>query len=225
MKIHAYFATLCFLAATVCADAQSLSGPVTNAANSHLYYHLSGFVTWGAAEAAAVAMNGHLATIRSSAENQWIQDTFRTSVGSISPLWIGLNDLATEGTFEWSSGTPLTYANWEPGAPDDSFGLEDAVYLSGSGQWNDSVADFTGLVEGAIIEVVPLIARLQFATNASISWNSESNRQYQVQYSSLLTSNSWANLGSPVTATGTNSTLTDAGALQTRRFYRVVQIP
>lgn len=228
MKLKFLLAAGLLLAAFGGAHGQSVSAPVTNTANGHVYYLLNGFVTWNAAEAIAVGMGGHLATIRSSVENQWLGDTFRVSVGVSGPLWIGVNDRALEGTFQWTSGEPVLYTNWEPGQPDDGFGLEDAGFISLSGQWSDSVESFVGFVEGAIIEVIPappLLARLQVTTNATISWNSQSNLQYQVQYSTLLTSNSWLNLGSPVTATGTNSSFTDLMTTNRSRFYRIVRLP
>ena len=154
MKIYACLATLFFFVSSVDTFAQ-LSGPITNSANGHYYYLLNGYLSWGDAEASAVAMNGHLVTIRSAVENQWLQDTFRPAVGSVGPLWIGLNDREVEDSFVWTSGAPLIYSNWEPGAPDNLAGSEDAAYLSSSGQWNDTQDNFIGFVEGAIIEVIP----------------------------------------------------------------------
>ncbi len=52
-----------------------LSGPVLNPANGHIYYLLSQN-TWSNAEAEAVSLGGHLATIRNAAENQWVYSTF-----------------------------------------------------------------------------------------------------------------------------------------------------
>jgi hypothetical protein len=215
-----------FLAGTI--RAQTLVGPVTNAANGHLYYLLNGYVTWANAESAALVLSGHLATIRGADDNQWLQNAFRPAVGSAGPLWIGLNDQAVEDTFQWSSGFQLTYTNWEPGAPDDALGSEDAVYFSSSGLWNDTLADFIGLVEGAIIEVVPappFIVRLQLTTNAIISWNSVSNTSYRVEFNSLLPSTTWTQLGSNITATSTNTSTFDPAPLVDQRFYRVICLP
>ncbi|MCI0536923.1 MAG: hypothetical protein L0Z50_17045 [Verrucomicrobiales bacterium] len=58
-----------------------------------------------------------------------------------------------------------------------------------------------------------------------VSWSSRINQQYQVQYSSALTSNSWVNLGMPVAGNGTTNTLIDDVLGQARRFYRVVEVP
>jgi len=51
------------------AHASILTGPVVNPANGHVYYLLSQN-TWSNAEAEAVALGGHLATIRNAAEDR-----------------------------------------------------------------------------------------------------------------------------------------------------------
>ena len=86
---------------------------------------------WTAAESVAVSIGGHLATINDAAEDAWVVSTF----GSYLPVWIGLNDRTTEGTYVWTSGEPVSYLNWRPGEPNNS-GNEDLVYL-GSNGWND----------------------------------------------------------------------------------------
>src|SRR5688500_7228456 len=32
-------------------------------------------------------------------------------------IWVGLNDLKGDHTFEWSDGTKVDYNDWEPGCP------------------------------------------------------------------------------------------------------------
>lgn len=56
--------------------------------------------------------------------------------------WIGLDDLAEEGTFVWTDGTPLDYTRWASGEPNDSNG-EDCVHLTAwaGGAWNDLACD------------------------------------------------------------------------------------
>jgi len=123
-------------------------------------YHLVGSdagsrITWAEAEAYAISLGGHLVTINDAAENDFVLNTFGPTALTIQPalmglrsLLIGLNDVDQEGTFVWSSGTPVTYTNWKPGQPegispdedyvgmliDSSFGLP--------GQWHDAVSDF-----------------------------------------------------------------------------------
>ena len=57
-----------------------------------------------------------------------------------------------------------------------------------------------------------------------VSWNSETNRQYQFQYSSALTSNTWVNLNAPVRGNGSNNVVIDSVSGQSRKFYRVVRL-
>jgi len=60
--------------------------------------------------------------------------------------WIGLTDVAEEGTFVWVSDfSAPEYTNWGPGQPDDENNNEDCVLLwSKSGlQWNDDLCTLT----------------------------------------------------------------------------------
>jgi len=46
-----------------------------------------------------------------------------------------------------------------------------------------------------------------------------------LQFNSDLSLANWTNLGSPITAAGTNHTATDSVTNGPRRFYRVVRLP
>jgi hypothetical protein len=59
----------------------------------------------------------------------------------------------------------------------------------------------------------------------ALSWPSETNRWYQLQYSSLLTSNTWLDLSSPVRGEGTNVLYVDSVLGDPRRFYRIIPLP
>ena len=83
----------------------------------------------------AVAEGGFVATIDDAAENQFIVD-FLTAEG-IGVVLIGYNDLATEGTFEWQSGSTSTFTSWDTGQPDDAGDGEDYTELTAAGIWND----------------------------------------------------------------------------------------
>ena len=96
------------------AAVDSLSGPIVNPANGHLYILLDQ-ANWTDSEAAAVLLGGHLATIDDAAEDSFVFDTFSNFGGQGRNLWIGLNDRASEGVFEWSSGAPVVYMNFDSG--------------------------------------------------------------------------------------------------------------
>lgn len=115
--------------------AQLLTGPVTNPSNGHQYY-LTTANTWTAAEGIAVSLGGHLATVRNTAENSWIYNTFSSFGGVERYLWIGLNDVVQEGAYAWTSGESNSYLNWANGEPNNGGGFypnEDWVHM-----WNPS---------------------------------------------------------------------------------------
>ena len=100
--------------------------------NGHTYLLTSGNLTWSAAEAEAQAVGGHLVTINDQAEQDWLQTTFAQDP------WIGLNDVATKGTWLWSSGQPVSYTNWSYGQPYQGTDYDYAYMASNDGQWRTS---------------------------------------------------------------------------------------
>ena len=111
-----------------------VQGPVTNPANGHVYYRLENS-NWSDAEENAVRMlGGHLVTVDDLTENSFVLSTFANSAGRV---WLGLNDVATEGTFVYSSGAPLGYSNWEPGEPNNRDDEDYVAMYSGNGRWLD----------------------------------------------------------------------------------------
>jgi hypothetical protein len=135
--------------------------------NSH-YYAMTPFATnWTAAEALAVSWGGTLATITSSNEQNFINDTFLTRGFTYRPVWIGLFDPAPKGTFSWAlrgieqqmgfgpkarfqwvTGEPFAYSNWKAGEPNNSPPGEYYVAINWEysdfpsrglkGDWNDT---------------------------------------------------------------------------------------
>ena len=104
-------------------------------------------MTWRQAENLAVSLGGHLATVRSRAENDWLVATFGTS----QIAYIGLNDRAAEGTFVWSSGEPVTFTFWASGEPNDESNEDFAlIFWTSEGKWNDG----QGEPQLAIIELL-----------------------------------------------------------------------
>ena len=57
-----------------------------------------------------------------------------------------------------------------------------------------------------------------------LCWDTEAAQMYQVQYRSLLTTNQWTNLGSPMPGTGGVVCETD-GVTGDQRYYRVIDAP
>ncbi len=128
-------------------------GTIRNPANGHFYRLTASTGSWAAQEAEAVAAGGHLATVRNAAENQWLVTTFAPLLTPAS-AFIGINDIAIEGTWVWPSGEPVGYSNWAAGEPNNAAGGEDYAEFyvrdSGSftaGQWVDISQPRFGIME------------------------------------------------------------------------------
>jgi hypothetical protein len=106
--------------------------------------------SWADAEAEAVGLGGHLVTVRSQAENDRLLSLFDN--GGEELLWIGLYKNSITGQFEWSSGEPVTYTNWNTGEPNNLGNNEAKVHLYTTfapGKWNDVTGSeaFYGIIE------------------------------------------------------------------------------
>jgi hypothetical protein len=108
--------------------------------NGSAYYRSNNLFNWDNARLDAISNSGGLATISSALENQFIYVNVDLEDQN---YWIGLNDIAEEGTFVWANGDPVTYTNWNANEPNDFLSNEDAVVLETAieGKWNDVPAD------------------------------------------------------------------------------------
>ncbi|RVE63018.1 hypothetical protein OJAV_G00163320 [Oryzias javanicus] len=101
---------------------------------SFCYRHFSKRQSWEAAEQHCRMCGGHLLSVMTPEEQDYINDKFREY------QWIGLNDRTIEGDFRWSDGNSLLYDNWYKGQPDSYFlsGEDCAVMVwHDGGRWSD----------------------------------------------------------------------------------------
>jgi hypothetical protein len=97
--------------------------------NGHSYYRSTGSMTWTQARQACFNMGGHLVTITSAAENNFVFNTWPSG-------WIGFTDEVVEGQWRWVTGEVVTYTNWNAGEPNNA-GNEDYAQFVTGGRWND----------------------------------------------------------------------------------------
>src|SRR6185436_19609701 len=198
--------------------------------------------TWVEAEAAAVALGGHLATIRSVAEQAWIYDNFSRWGAIERHLWIGLYDAdprhnatipeARKSEFIWTSGEPVSYSLWSDGEPNNwqelgEFWVDLFSPLAGSvsGYWNDaSDTDFNifspinGVVETLPPPVISSASLVGQSFTLSVSTAAGAN--YALEYKNSLADPVWT-IAQTRPGTGVTITLTDGMAMNPARFYRV----
>ncbi|MGB8368199.1 MAG: LamG-like jellyroll fold domain-containing protein [Verrucomicrobiia bacterium] len=111
------------------------AGPFLNPGTGN-YYYLLGSTNWTTSEIWATQLGGHLATIETANEENWVYDTFASYGGTNRNLWIGLtNNPSNPTNFGWSSGlTNVVYANWAAGQPTNCSGND--IYTAVLGQTN-----------------------------------------------------------------------------------------
>ena len=67
----------------------------------------------------------------SSTNDQVIEFAKETILPSTSKLHIGINDMATEGTWQYATGGDLVYTNWGNGQPDNCHSCGGVVNVNG----------------------------------------------------------------------------------------------
>ena len=115
--------------------------------NGHIYRAFDMSLTWHEAKAYCEGSGGHLATITSQEEQDFIEQLLQE--GTKNCYWLGATDEKIEGQWEWVTGEPFTYTNWRRGQPDNTNGIEHylMIYrvnfpLGGyPGTWNDIAQD------------------------------------------------------------------------------------
>jgi hypothetical protein len=159
MKLKSLFTPVVSVAALlmIAEPAQAQCAPGWTFYGSHCYAATSGSSDLNKARMEATLAGGYLTSIGSAAENNFVWTTFVSLPGN--SFWIGLNDIASEGTFVWDSAEPVGYTNWWPGEPNNS-NNEDGVHMipnGPGGMWNDNNvnASFYGVIETAVVTPEP----------------------------------------------------------------------
>ena len=127
---------LCILFAPSILNADHI-GPIKFSGNGH-YYELIEDLSWEDSRDKALSLGGYLATITSQEEADFIYDKF----GHIWNIWIG--GYQPSGTtepnsgWEWVTGEPWIWTNWDAGEPSDFGDDEDVLELVWGDKWNDN---------------------------------------------------------------------------------------
>jgi Lectin C-type domain len=159
--------------ATTTLSGAPVQWPSSSGGNDHYYeaFAVPDGISWPDANAAASSSGGYLATITSSAENDFVfalinSAAFWKNVGADSRgPWLGAfqppGSDEPAGGWQWVTGEPFAFTNWAAGEPNNFFDESSLHYLAQGNDntastWNDLVAD-TGVDNplGYIVETVP----------------------------------------------------------------------
>lgn len=111
--------------------------------NGHRYKAFEEHVSWSEAKEACEKLGGHLVTVNSAKEQQFVE--------KIAPerFWIGL--YKSGGLWGWVTGEPVSYVNWGPNRPDGIAGNTRKGVNYGyaakglSYRWNDTIDNSTSV--------------------------------------------------------------------------------
>lgn len=91
---------------------------------------------WTDARGECMKRGGDLVVIDDAAENADLAAQGAATMGTTGTWFIGLHDLAVEGTFVWLDTGMGGFSSWGPGEPNDLEG-EDCTALIDNALWND----------------------------------------------------------------------------------------
>lgn len=127
----------------------------------HIYARYDMNLSWKLANTFCETAGGHLATITSEREKAVIEKLLEGA--PFGKYWIGATDADWEGGWQWITGEPFEWTDWDSGQPDNSdYEEEGENYLEmGSGfgnHWNDNYGENTD--GGFILEIEPAAAEI-----------------------------------------------------------------
>uniref|UniRef100_A0A7M6DLQ4 Uncharacterized protein n=1 Tax=Clytia hemisphaerica TaxID=252671 RepID=A0A7M6DLQ4_9CNID len=107
--------------------------------NGIQYYFSTARANWQSAENDCVDLGGHLTSVHSQAENNFLKQEFHNRTGR-RIAWYGGEK--RNGVFIWSDGTSFTKTFWKSGEPNNLNGNENCL-LTNDGAWNDEDCSVT----------------------------------------------------------------------------------
>ena len=194
MKNLILSSALVLIASSAAQAQQAVQWKVSDGGNGHWYaaVNVPSTISWQDSSSLAALYGGYLATMSSPAEESVVWSLAQAPElwnGRCGP-WFGLFQAAgsaePSGGWTWVTGEPLTWANWQPGAPDNCTsccsGSEESAghFFNGYATpgpvryWNDLPPE------------VPCAAIYPMPVGLLIEWSADCNKDGMVDYGQLL---------------------------------------
>ena len=112
----------------------------------HRYEIIEKTLTWKEAKAYCEKLGGHLVTITSKEEQEYIEKLISKYNNEKARFWMGATDEEKEGVWKWITGEEFSYTNWGEKEPDSFFSSQNYMLMHGYeletygikfGQWDD----------------------------------------------------------------------------------------
>ena len=138
------------------ATSTNVTSTLDESFGGHRYQFVPGSFSWSEAKAKAESMGGHLTTITSQEENEWLLDTFKSQLSAEARprnarmVWLGGIEENLGAGWKWVTGEPFQFNAWMPGEPNREKGGHGQIghpfmlnfYSEGTKVgWNDNSAD------------------------------------------------------------------------------------
>ncbi|XP_076004107.1 macrophage mannose receptor 1-like isoform X1 [Genypterus blacodes] len=108
--------------------------------NGHCFHLNRTRKTWSDAKLECRKEGGDLVSIRNVEDQSFVISQLGYAI--TDELWIGLNDKRTEGLFDWTDHSYVTFTSWTFGEPAVSANQEDCVLMRGeNGNWADRTCE------------------------------------------------------------------------------------
>ncbi|CAH1784169.1 unnamed protein product [Owenia fusiformis] len=118
--------------------------PGENLFGGYCYWGSTSTLSWQNAEAECTLSGGHLVSIHSEEEDNFVFTTATSSAGITDGYWIGWNDIANENHFVWSDGSKQYFENWQYGEPNGAPDSQNCTKIrkSQNWQWQDEFCGY-----------------------------------------------------------------------------------
>ncbi len=109
--------------------------------NGHTYEFIDEDTTWEEARNACIRHGGHLATVTSAMEQEYLEKMFININGNERGPWFGSYSEGAYGgdknDWSWVTGEKWNYTNWAEGEPSNAEGTEWFTHFWTDMKWND----------------------------------------------------------------------------------------